>query len=259
MFKYASVAFITLSATLAFAQNPAGPRGGNEPLPTTLPAKSNATKQTEGLPPAASDKHGDQVPMGQPVVPTADVSASSTSGGSHNFGIFAGINVPHALTYGLDYRHSSRLWGASIGAGTLDAEVEDVKAKMDSQEITARYFPWRSAFYVGLGYGKHEINASKTELIQGQNITVKASVDANYITPQVGWHWATSFGLTWGFEVGYLSPSGAKTEIDPGTTNPAVLNDPEYIALKKDAEDQGDKFGNTGLPFVTLLRVGYQF
>lgn len=263
---FTAVTSLTLTS---FAQNPAGPRGGTEP-PLTNPPKTTLPPKVKATPtlPSADQGNDHSLPTAAPTSPTPTagdeasknvVTPESHKNAPHRFGVFAGLNLPHVFTYGLDYKHSSESWGLSLGAGSFGLKIDEVSAKMKNQEIVARYFPWQGAFFAGLGYGKHEIKASKEETVQGQSVTIEAKVKADYLVPQVGWHWATSWGLTFGFEVGILASMGSTAEIDPGTTNPVVINDPEYQSMKKDAEDLAENLGNKTLPYLTLLRLGYQF
>lgn len=265
MYKAHLVSFSVLLISLsAMAQNPAGPRGGTEP-PLATPPKATSTpspQMPQELPPAKKDGKTELAPSSSPATPTASEAVAvpeSNKNAPHRFGFFGALTIPHVINYGLDYRHSSQSWGASIATGGYSLDLDDVSADLSNYEISGRYFPWNGSFFAGLAFGNHIVKAEKTEVIQGQNVTIKAKVDANYVTPQIGWHWSTDWGLTWGFEIGAVASLGADAKVEEGSNNPLITNDPEYIQNKKDAEALAKDFGDKTLPYLTLLRLGYQF
>lgn len=189
--------------------------------------------------------------------PAAPVMASSSR--SPHFGFHAALGFPHPTTAGLDYLSPSRQWGVSAIGGAFKQEIQDkVNADIQSLELQARYHPWSSAFYIGLGAGNHTVKADKTENVQGTMVRAEAEVKASYVTPQIGWIAMWDSGFTLGFQLGALIPSSTNTSFTSNAPT-ALQTTTDYLNLKKDVEDNGDKFGKMTVPYVSLLRVGWMF
>lgn len=177
----------------------------------------------------------------------------------HLFGAHAALSVPHPLTLGLDYVHSSRFFSMGAATGQFGLTVSDVKVNIKNTELALRYHPWAGSFYIGAIYGNQNVTAEKTEVIQGQSITGKADVKSNYITPNVGWLWgAQNSGFFMSMELGFQSPSNVKTEFS-SNADVFIQAQPEYKELEKDVIKQGDDLGNMGLPHLVLMKIGWLF
>lgn len=210
------------------------------------------------------------------------VKKSSDSSEGHLFGFHGDINIPHILNYGLDYWHSSKYFSVAINGGGYSvnnvAKSTDLpngaNIKITNQEAVIRYHPFAGAFYLGAGFGKHEVTldanrtVSITTPIAGSaDVAISDKVKANYLLPHIGWLWKTSFGLTFGMDLGYLSPSGSSVDlttqisnISNGAITPAdVEATTEYKNARQEVIDNSEKFGKMGLPYWTVLRIGYLF
>ncbi|MFZ3228629.1 MAG: hypothetical protein WA160_00365 [Pseudobdellovibrio sp.] len=200
----------------------------------------------------------------------------------HFFGFHADLNIPHILNYGLDYWHSSKWFSIALntggykitGVGKTTDLPNGANIQLSNQEAVIRLHPFTGSFYLGLGYGRHTVtlDANKTISITtpisgSADVAFIDKVTANYLLPHIGWLWTTSFGLTFGMDLGYLSPSSSSADINAtisNISNGAISNSDvesttEYKNAKKDAQDQSEKFGKTGLPYWTVLRMGWLF
>lgn len=252
---------VTLTASMSWAQKQTQSATVEKKTPPTAPP-TNEPPQT------GTDIKGTIAPSPTPKpmhfdAPAAEEpKAAPTSGASWSrplFGVHAALGFPHVTTVGLDLVTASRTWGFALIGGAFNADgPESTKIDMKNTEVQARYHPWASAFYVGLGYGNHQVKIEKTENIQGFDAKAEANVKANYFKPQLGWIWQYDAGLSVGFELGYLAPSGNTTDFSSNAPG-AITGTQEYLNLEKDVKDNGDKFGKMGLPFVTLLRLGWMF
>jgi hypothetical protein len=237
--KYLSSAFLAtiLVASLAWAQTPPMAPPTNASPETMFDVKGTITP-----PPAAKPE-----------------AAPSTNSSRPLFGAHAALGFPHVLTAGLDLVTPGRTWGFALIAGAFTASgPESTNVGMTNTELQLRYHPWSSAFFVGLGAGNHQVKVDKVETILGSSVKAEATVKASYLKPQFGWIWQYDSGLSIGMEFGYLSPSGSTTDFTSNAPAPAQATQ-EYADLEKDVKDNGDKFGKMGLPFVSLLRLGWMF
>ena len=192
------------------------------------------------------------------------------------------MNIPHILNYGLDYWHSSRLFSVALNAGGYKinnvAKSDDLpngaNIKISNQEFVLRYHPFAGSFYFGLGFGKHEVNADANRTISvtapvagSADVFITDNVKANYLLPHVGWLWKTSFGLTFGMDLGYLSPSSTQVDVTTkisNISNIAITEDmikatDDYKKAYQDVVDNSEKYGKQGLPYWTVIRIGYMF
>jgi hypothetical protein len=206
------------------------------------------------------------------------------SSNPHLFGFHVDANVPHFVNYGLDYWHSSRwfsvsanLGGGSVPSSTLKTFIKDVdepSLKISNQEAVARLHPFMGAFYLGMTFGRHVIEATGNKTV---SVTVPApgsatfrltdKITSNYLTPHVGWMWKYDIGLTLGFDIGYMAQSGASVDLkeEPmgplpfGTSMSDYQSTPEYQQARKDVVDASEQIGKKGIPYLALFRIGYMF
>lgn len=198
------------------------------------------------------------------------------------FGFHGDVNVPHILNLGLDYVHSSRYFSVALNAGGYKVNgigkstdlPNGANVQISNQEAVIRYHPFAGVFYFGLGYGKHEVTLEAnrtvtvtTPIAGSADVAITDKVKANYLLPHIGWLWQTSFGLTFGMDLGYLAPSSTSVDltsqvsnISNGAITPAdVEASADYKKARQDAIDQSEKYGKSGLPYWTVIRIGYLF
>lgn len=210
------------------------------------------------------------------------VTTVSAENEGHLFGLHADVNIPHILNYGVDYWHSSKLFSVAAnfggykvnGVGKNSDLPDGANIKISNQELVARYHPFAGSFYLGLGFGKHEISADAnrhvtvtTPIAGSADVFIDDKVKANYLLPHVGWLWKTSFGLTFGMDLGYLSPSSSTVDVSTRITNISnvliteddVKATDEYKNAYNELVDNSEKIGKMGLPYWTVIRIGYMF
>lgn len=186
---------------------------------------------------------------------------STHTNNEHLFGIHAALAVPHPLSFGANYVHSSHLFSAEFSMGSFGGTFSDTKVKLQNTEVALRWHPWAGSFYLGAIYGNQKITAEKTEYIAAaaQNVNAKVDVKSNYLTPHFGWAWgAQSTGFFSSIEFGYQSPAGVKTDFSTDAAGAAQATQ-DYKDLEKDVREQGDNIGNMGLPHMVLVKIGWLF
>lgn len=200
----------------------------------------------------------------------------------HRFGFHADLNVPHILNYGLDYWHSSRWFSVALNGGGYSVDnlgkyskdAEGMSFKISNQEAVARLHVFAGSFYVGVGAGKHTIEASKTQefsittpVAGSATIRVTDKITSNYLNPHIGWLWRASFGLTFGIDLGYMSQSSpsvdlkeeALTALPGGASFSDFQATAEYQAERRKIVDESEKVGKTSVPYLALFRLGWLF
>lgn len=229
------------------------------PRPNTAPANdvqgALQIKNTPAVPPEALKNESQEKAVPQPAE-----KATEPTTGSHHFGFHGSVEIPHPLNYGLNYVHSSGLFSAEFSMGTYKQKIQDVDAKLENMEIGLRWHPWKGSFFLGMLLGQHTVTATKTESVTGVgSVTGTAKVKADYLTPHIGWMWGMEGGgFFGGFEIGYQSPMNAKVEYNDNAPAGATLI-PDYNKFRKDVQDEGEKYGKLGLPYLALLKIGWLF
>lgn len=192
--------------------------------------------------------------------------------GDFRVGPSVAVGIPHPLTAGIDVVYAD-LVNISVAGGRFGTTVDETDLEIRNWDITARWFPFRGSFYLGAGYGKQGIVGKTTSNVDldynGVTLsvptTIRLEVESSYLSPQLGWFARWDSGFTMGFELGYIMPSGASSELQTSFRNvsaaaeQAVRDSEDYKKSKKDVEDLGKQLGETGLPYITLIRLGWLF
>lgn len=182
------------------------------------------------------------------------------AGSPHYYGLHAQAGLPHPVSFGLNYVHSSGLVSAEFNMGSFNITSSGVKVGMSHLQLGVRWHPFMGSFFLGANFGQRTIMGESTETINTIPVTAKVEVKSNYLMPHLGWMWGVADGgFFLGMEIGYLSPSGVNTTLSTNVNDPLVTGTQEYRDLEKDVKDAGDALGAIGLPTFTLLKLGWLF
>lgn len=190
---------------------------------------------------------------------TNQTSAADMAWSKTGVDLHAKLGLPYGTAVGVDYFSDSRLWALGLVYGGFKGTSSEYDYSLSQAGIVGRWHPFASAFYVGLIVGSQTANVSAKKTISGIEAEATVEVKNSFITPNIGWMWVSTWGLSWGFELGLQTHSGATTTVKSNTSNAAILNSADYLQAEKDAKDGGDKFGKMNLPHLTLIRLGYVF
>jgi hypothetical protein len=134
---------------------------------------------------------------------------------------------------------------------------QSTEVKIDNYEINIRWHPNQTAFYLGLGYGNQEIEIKDSDVISGQNVSGKLEVESKYLKPAIGWIWMKKNSqFFWGMEFGWQFPSDDKTTV---TTSQDLTGNTDYDKLVQDITDIGDQLGQSAVPNIGLVKLGWFF
>ena len=173
------------------------------------------------------------------------------------FGAGIRIGLPHPLNISAQYYDSSRAWSAELSAGSTGLTYQSADVKIDNYELSFRWHPSRNPFYIGLGYGNQNIEIKDSDFISGQAVSGKLKVESKYLKPAIGWIWMRKNSqFYWGMELGWQFPSDNKTIV---TTSHNLAGDPDYDKFIKDINDIGDQLGESAVPNVGLIKLGWYF
>ncbi len=194
---------------------------------------------------------------------SAPVATANKPASENLFGAHAAIGFPHIGSLGFNYVHPSHYFSAELSVGGFNATVSDTKVDLKSSDIGLRWHPWAGSFYLGVLLGRQVLKVDKKQTLtvsgQSQDVNAHVEVKSNYVTPHVGWMWGgQDQGFFTSVELGYQSPSKVTTDFTTDA-QPQYTATSDYQNLQKDVRDQGDKFGNTGLPHFVLFKIGWLF
>lgn len=190
--------------------------------------------------------------------------------GDFRVGPSVAIGIPHPLTASLDVVYDDMV-NLSFGAGRFGTKVKETEVEIRNWDVTARWFVFQGSFYLGAAYGSQGLVGKHTTTVDldynGVALkvptTLRLEVESKYLTPQLGWFARWDSGFTMGFEIGYIMPSGATSELQTSfkdvsaSAEAAVRASEDYKKSKKDVEDLGEQLGKKGIPYITLLRLGW--
>jgi hypothetical protein len=209
---------------------------------------------------AASRADDETAPENAPL-PALDEGYGKTQGvaGPVTFGpslTLLGLTRPFSI--GLEGKYRDRA-GAAFFYGFLpELKLSGVSVKYSSWDARVRWYVFRGSFFAGLGYGKQNLEASKTETIQAQSVTGNLKMDTSYIIPHVGWHWVWTSGFFMGMDLGIQLPI-SRSQTFSSTAPAALQASAEYRSLESKVNDEANKIGKIPLPLLTLLKVGFLF
>lgn len=171
------------------------------------------------------------------------------------------LEVPHPAQIGVETRFLAGTIGVSIHKGMLPSQtIDGASVKLNNFEIGVKYYPLTGGFFVGLLKGKQEVDVSKSDTVMGTPVNYYVNVKNDYLTPHLGYEWRFPGGLFLSMQLGWQLSSNASTNVSTSEdSNPLVTSNPDYQEQKQDAINIGNDLGNTDLPNVGLLQIGWLF
>lgn len=188
----------------------------------------------------------------------------------YRLGLSAALTLPHMLNFAIESM-IKRNFSVSLNYGNVTRSLSNVDVSLKHQDIRFRWFPYESAFFVGLGVGQHQLIGEMDRSIKLTAespvvvATGKLNASATYAVPHVGWFSVWESGFVVGFDIGYLLPSKSESKFShsfsgasPGT-EATLTESGDFKKLKSDLEDAAKKHASQPTPFTSLLRIGWMF
>jgi hypothetical protein len=187
--------------------------------------------------------------------PEAD-NGSSTSDGHFRLAALGGVGFPRPLMIeGLLGVERALALGAEYGF-MPQSSIADVDMTLWSLAGTARVFPFRGPFFLGLRGGHQRFGAAMTASLGSYGtITDTLTVDTWFITPRIGALWMWHSWLAFGIEAGIQIPVSSNVSNSLPTEN--LPNDPRVTSATRKLNALVDVLGNSVLPTFDLLRIGF--
>lgn len=185
---------------------------------------------------------------------TASTSHAEEKGplGDFRVGATAGLGLPSPISGQLLGKYKN-IVGLNAEYGFLpQLSLGSVQVSQHMADFSVHLYPFKGAFFVGLGLGFQNLTASSQVTQQGVTGTAQASVDTVFISPRLGFLHRFDFGLAIGMDVGVQLPVS-------GSTTFSGQSGGVQLPVPKDASDVTDTIRKTPVPILHLLQLGYVF
>lgn len=170
------------------------------------------------------------------------------------------LNFPHPVDAGLELTFAKSFGIKARKSLEPEFNEDGSKAEFDNKSIGVRAYPTQGSFFFGVTYGQHQVEARRSEEINGFDTNIYAKAKSEYITPSLGWKIITKSGFTVGFELGWIIAYNGQASVSTNQdNNPLVAGDDEFQDKRDDAQDLAKKYADKGLPSIGLLELGWTF
>lgn len=171
------------------------------------------------------------------------------------------VSVPRPINLELSIK-PNELLGFGVGYSMFPPiKIDDVEAGFQAFNAVGRVFPFKGAFYVGLGFGYQMIDVEATDEIRGNEITATIEESNFFITPQVGWLWVWDSGFALGINAGVQIALSSDPKVTLRDERGRVIRGPsnEQQELEDDVRNLGEWIAGFPIPAVDLLKLGFYF
>jgi hypothetical protein len=191
--------------------------------------------------------------------PSSESNESSTSRTDHlRIGALVGVGFPRPLAIeGIVKLERTLALGLEYSA-LPQISVSDVQVSAWAIAGSARVFPFRGPFFVGLRAGRQHLNAQASVSGYGYTVPVSLGVDTTFLNPQIGFLWTWDPGFSIGIDAGLQIPLTSSTASSVDASMPSAVQ--QYVSpLQNTMESVAGTVGQTVLPTIDLVRIGVLF
>lgn len=162
-------------------------------------------------------------------------------------GVLGGVGFPRPLAIEGMIK-VERLIGLGVEYSTLPSlTISGVDTSFWAIAATLRVFPFKDGFFLGVRGGRQHLGGEGTVTVAPYgSFRESVTIDSTFVNPRIGFLWTWSPGITLGIDAGVQIPVGAtvSSSLPAGTVNQEVM-------------DVAQALGNTTLPTIDLLKVGF--
>ncbi len=173
-------------------------------------------------------------------------------------GALVGVSFPRPLSVEGVVK-LERLFAVGAEYSALPAlTVSGVQVSAWAVTGSARFFPFRGPFFLGLRAGRQHVLAAASASAYGYTVPVGLNVDTTFLNPQLGFLWTWRPGFSLGVDVGVQIPLSSQAASSVQAAIPLPLQ--PYVAPAQDTlESVAKAAGQTTLPTIDLIRIGFLF
>jgi|SRR6188768_821016 len=124
---------------------------------------------------------------------------------------------------------------------------------------SARVFPLRGPFFLGMRAGRQHLNADAVVSGYGYALPVTLGVDTTFLNPQIGFLWTWEPGFTLGIDAGLQIPLSSDTSSSLASSAMPSAVQQAASTVQRNLENVAGTVGQTVLPTVDLVKVGVLF
>ena len=157
------------------------------------------------------------------------------------------VKLERLLSFGLEYSTQPRI------------TVSDVSFVSWAITGSARVFPLRGPFFLGLRAGRQHVNAQAAVSGYGYTLPIALGVDTTFINPQLGFLWTWEPGITIGIDAGLQIPLSSSTSSTLVSSSMPSAVQQAVSPVQRTLENTAGVIGQTMLPTVDLLKLGMMF
>jgi hypothetical protein len=157
------------------------------------------------------------------------------------------VKLERVLALGLEYSTLPR------------STVSDVHFGCWAIAGSARVFPLRGPFFLGLRAGRQHLSADAAVSGYGYTVPITLGVDTTFLNPQVGFLWTWEPGFTLGVDAGLQIPLSSDTSSTLATSAMPSAVQQAVAPVQRSLEGVAGTVGQTVLPTIDLVKVGMLF
>jgi hypothetical protein len=157
------------------------------------------------------------------------------------------VKIERLVALGLEY---STLPGATMS---------DVHFGASALAGSARVFPLRGPFFLGLRAGRQHVSADAAVSGYGYTIPITLAVDTIFLNPQVGFLWTWDPGVTIGIDAGLQIPLSSEVSSTLASSSMPSAVQQAVSPIQRTMENVAGALGQTVLPTIDLVKVGMLF
>ncbi len=137
--------------------------------------------------------------------------------------------------------------------------IAGYKVSVNATDARLRWHPFRGSFYLGASIGTQNVIVAKSQTISGFAINAEGEVKTSFVTPMIGWRWVWNSGFFMGMDLGWQIARSSQTKVTLKDAPAALTSTDEYKKAENEIVTQGNKYGKTNLPHLSLLSFGWLF
>jgi hypothetical protein len=266
LFSFVFISLIAFNNT-ALAESPVTKKasasgaksvGGPSPVPTPV-VEAAQNPAAEPTPLVELNTKSESTPAAVSAPSAVNTEVSQDKGPMWKLGPTIALTFPRVKELGLEFKAGSGFFSFGLISGGFKTKpTSEVSAEFSNYELRGRWHPFAGSFFLGVGYGKQNIKLEGTKEISSVPVTLNLDIESTYLMPHLGWFRVSDIGLTFGFDIGTILPSGVTSKMTSNAST-AAESTSDYAKMKKDTEDAGDKLGKTSLPYMALFKIGWLF
>lgn len=193
-----------------------------------------------------------------PPPPVADAPASEPNEhegvlGKVRLGALAGAGFPSAVTGQLVLKVADWVGVTASYGATPSVPLpigQDSSISQRGFSATARVYPFRGAFFVGVGGGQSTVESQQGASASGNTARSSLQATTTYVLPEIGILHRFSFGLAIGADVGVQIPVSSRGETAASVNGVAT-------AAPSELRDAMSFVSSKPIPVLNFLRLGY--